>query len=65
MQNVAYQSDIDPEESKLAELHQQGYRIAGYVGIREPHLLSTEYGIEGNPELALMKLWSRVSQSYR
>jgi hypothetical protein len=55
----------------MSELSKQSYKLAFYVAIINPELveggdasaltlLMNAYGIEGNPELELMKLWSKV-----
>lgn len=66
-------AEIDPEGESIQQLRHEAYRLAFYVGLTSRHLLEVggeaglallmkEIGVEGNPELALMKIWSKVSQ---
>jgi SET and MYND domain-containing protein len=67
-------ADLDPDPDKLSKLREQVYRVAFYLGASNPKMLEAggemalgllmrEYGVQGHPELEMMKMISRVSRA--
>lgn len=67
-------SELESQNGLISKTQDESYRLAFYLGVAIPgvleagegtalRLLMTHFGIDGNPDLELMKMWSRVSSA--
>lgn len=65
-------SELESQNGLISKTQDESYRLAFYLGLAIPNvleagegtalsLLMKHFGIDGNPDLELMKMWSRVS----
>jgi hypothetical protein len=67
-------SELESQNGLISKTQDESYRLAFYLGLAIPdvleagecsalRLLMKYFGIDGNPDLELMKMWSRVSKA--